>query len=176
MGWGNYPRGVLNFQPTLQEFQPSQIKSSGSPLPTVTLQNVASGLFQMTFGPVLGTPGSGGLEISSVSTCAPGGSELAINGDDFKNTESVTFGGLGGLDASFLVDSNTEVTARVPFDANPGPIVISTPDGRATSPSSFTVGIPRGGACSPLGRNECCPGLTCRAFHCFITCAYACEF
>jgi hypothetical protein len=45
----------------------------------------------------------------------------------------------GSDDASFTVNSDTQVTAIVPAGAVTAPIYITTPGGTAVTPSEFTV-------------------------------------
>ena len=52
------PLWILNYNDgTLNEFVPSQIMSSGSPTPKVSLSNTSSDAYQITFGPVDGKAG-----------------------------------------------------------------------------------------------------------------------
>ena len=52
------PLWILNNNDgTLNEFVPSQIMSSGSPTPKVSLSNTSSHAYQITFGPVDGKAG-----------------------------------------------------------------------------------------------------------------------
>ena len=52
------PLWILNYSDgTLNEFVPSQMMSSGSPVPKVSLSNTSSDAYQITFGPVDGKAG-----------------------------------------------------------------------------------------------------------------------
>lgn len=53
------------------------------------------------------------------------------------HTSTAKFGGVAAT--VFTVDSNTQVTATMPYGAATGKISITTPGGIAKSPASFTV-------------------------------------
>ena len=61
---------------------------------------------------------------------------VTITGSNFVSASAVTF---NGTSASFMVDSGSQITAKVPLTATTGPIAVVTPSGTATSASSFTV-------------------------------------
>lgn len=67
----------------------------------------------------------------------PVGTVVTISGVSLTQTKSVTFGGVKAT--SFTVNSDTKVTATVPTGAKTGKIVITTPGGTASSPTTFTV-------------------------------------
>src|SRR4030095_17063996 len=59
-----------------------------------------------------------------------------ITGTGFFGASAVTF---NNTNATFMVDSNTHITATVPAGATTGPIKVTTPGGTATSATNFTV-------------------------------------
>lgn len=67
----------------------------------------------------------------------PVGASVTITGTGLINTTKVTFGGVGAT--TVTINSDTQVTAAVPTGAKSGRIVITTPGGKATSATSFTV-------------------------------------
>jgi IPT/TIG domain len=66
------------------------------------------------------------------------GSSVTITGTNFINPSAVRF---NGIDATFTVNSTTQITATVPVGNTSGPITVATSGGTATSFSSF-VGPP----------------------------------
>jgi RNA polymerase sigma factor (sigma-70 family) len=76
-------------------------------------------------------------EISGTSPgSGPAGSTVNIGGRGFTGATSLTFNGVA---ASFTVKSDGLITAVVPAAATNGSISVTTPNGTATSSSSFTV-------------------------------------
>ena len=75
-------------------------------------------------------------------TSGPVGSSVAISGTSFNGATAVTF---NGVSASFAVTSDSAVQATVPAGATTGPISVTTPQGTATSGTSFTVTVPTAG-------------------------------
>jgi uncharacterized repeat protein (TIGR03803 family) len=67
----------------------------------------------------------------------PVGTEVQITGVSLEQTKVVTFGGVKAT--SFIVNSDTQVTAAVPTGAKTGKIAIGTPGGTAVSATNFTV-------------------------------------
>jgi hypothetical protein len=103
-----------------------------------------------TTGPIAVTTG-GGTAISAddftvpvppkISSFSPdsgrGGTSVTILGDHFTGATSVKFHGTNAL--RFTVDSDGKITAVVRSGTTTGPIVVTTPAGKATSSTSFTV-------------------------------------
>ncbi len=75
--------------------------------------------------------------ISSFSPpSGPVGTSVTIFGDNFGGTQAVRF---NGVNATFTVNSSTQITATVPVGATTGPITVTTPAGTATSQTPFVV-------------------------------------
>jgi hypothetical protein len=76
-----------------------------------------------------------------VSGFSPGsgsvGTSVTITGSNFVNATAVSFGGVTA--ASFIVDSNTQITSTVPTNAVTGPIGVTAPGGTAWSSNPFTL-------------------------------------
>jgi hypothetical protein len=64
------------------------------------------------------------------------GARVEIVGANFTGASSVTF---NGTNTTYTVDSDSRIQAIVPASATTGQISVTTPNGVATSPSSFTV-------------------------------------
>jgi hypothetical protein len=64
------------------------------------------------------------------------GTAVTITGTSFTGAKKVTF---GGVSATFTVDSDTQISTAVPVGAVTGKITVTTPGGKATSASNFTV-------------------------------------
>jgi cytochrome c peroxidase len=73
---------------------------------------------------------------SFAPTSSPVGAGVTITGTNFTGATAVSFGGKA---ATFTVNNSGTVTTSVPFGAATGPIIVTTLDGTATSPASFTV-------------------------------------
>jgi macrolide-specific efflux system membrane fusion protein len=71
-----------------------------------------------------------------IPTSGPTGSSVTLVGSGFTGATTVSFNGRA---ARFTVNSDTQLTATVPFRATSGPLTVATPVGRATSAASFTV-------------------------------------
>jgi hypothetical protein len=114
----------------------------GEPVSVVRafVQNVAPGVSVCTTDMLSGdlcTDRASRPAITSFSpTSGAAGTSVTITGSGFDGATSVTFGGVA---ASFMVHSGTEIMATVPTGAVSGPIVISTPAGTVASSGSFTV-------------------------------------
>jgi fibronectin type 3 domain-containing protein len=66
----------------------------------------------------------------------PVSTSVSINGTNFTGATAVKF---NGMSATFAVTSDSAVRATVPVGATSGPISVATPQGTATSGTSFTV-------------------------------------
>jgi uncharacterized repeat protein (TIGR03803 family) len=73
---------------------------------------------------------------SFTPTSGPVGTPVTITGVSLTQASKVTF---GGVKATFVANSDTQVTADVPTGAKTGKIAITTPGGTATSSAVFTV-------------------------------------
>ena len=67
------------------------------------------------------------------------GAAVTITGTAFTGAIGVRF---NGTPAAYTVDSYSQITATVPVGAMTGPIRVQTPDGWATSSTSFIVTTP----------------------------------
>ncbi|MEI8083844.1 MAG: IPT/TIG domain-containing protein, partial [Actinomycetes bacterium] len=66
----------------------------------------------------------------------PAKTEVTIDGSGFTGATAVTFNGIAA--ASFAVDDDTRITAKVPAGNATGPIQVTTPGGTYTTLGSFT--------------------------------------
>jgi hypothetical protein len=76
---------------------------------------------------------------SFTPTSGPVGTTVAISGEHIAGATTVAF---NGTPASFVVSSDTQISATVPSGASTGPISLTTPAGNATSTTAFTVTVP----------------------------------
>ena len=80
------------------------------------------------------------LVTPAIKTIAPAsgpvGTSVMITGTGFTGATKVT---VGGVSATFTVNSASQITAKVPVGAKTGKIVVTTPGGTATSTSTFTL-------------------------------------
>lgn len=67
------------------------------------------------------------------------GTSVTISGSNLTGATAVAFNGTA---ATFTVVSDTQVNATVPSGATSGPITVTTPNGTATSSTSFSVTAP----------------------------------
>lgn len=76
-----------------------------------------------------------------IFTFSPGsghaGDSVTINGTNFTLATSVLF---NGVNATFAINSDLQITATVPAAAVTGPITVVNPDGSANSASSYSTG------------------------------------
>jgi uncharacterized repeat protein (TIGR03803 family) len=75
--------------------------------------------------------------LSFSPTSGPVGTQVAITGVSLTQTTKVTFGGVAAT--TFVVGSDSQVTATVPTGATTGKIMITTAGGTVTSSGTFTV-------------------------------------
>ena len=75
--------------------------------------------------------------IKTITPSGPVGSAVVITGSGLTQTTKVMFS--GGKAAVFTVNNDGQITATVPTGAKTGHIVLTTPGGTASSPTSFTV-------------------------------------
>ncbi len=102
-----------------------------------------------TTGPITVTPPSSGPLMTTTRftvtpaitsftpASGPVGTVVTITGTTFTGATAAKFNGVAAT--SFTVVSDTSITATVPTGATTGPITVTTPDGTATSATSFTV-------------------------------------
>jgi hypothetical protein len=76
---------------------------------------------------------------SFTPTSGPTGTSVTVSGAGFTGATGVT---VGGVAASYTVNSDSKITLKVPSAATSGPIRVVTPAGAATSSTSFTVTVP----------------------------------
>ncbi|AKD02775.1 hypothetical protein PKOR_06120 [Pontibacter korlensis] len=76
------------------------------------------------------------------------GTLVTINGEYFSGATSVTFNGVAGTD--LVVNSDTQLTVKVPAGASTGRIKVITPAGEGTSYTDFTVPAPTFSSSSPF--------------------------
>ncbi|MBF6640378.1 T9SS type A sorting domain-containing protein [Flavobacterium sp. J49] len=72
----------------------------------------------------------------SSSACEGSNASIIITGNYIAGTNAVSF---DGTSATFVQNSNTQVTATLPTGATSGTISLTTPQGTATSSTSFTI-------------------------------------
>jgi hypothetical protein len=77
---------------------------------------------------------------SFTPTSGPAGTLVTLTGSAFTGATSVAVGGQGHS-ASFVVDSDTQISVTVPVGATTGVISVITPHGTVTSADSFTVTV-----------------------------------
>jgi hypothetical protein len=109
--------------------------SSGPSAPTIT-----------GFSPPSGSPGT----------------LVAITGTGFTDASDVRFNGASVGAGNFIVDSDSQVTATVQNNSSSGPITVVTPNGSATSSTSFSALPPPGGIAriGEIGRVSNASGTT----------------
>ncbi len=78
--------------------------------------------------------------VNPASGSSTGGQSVTITGTNFTSASAVTF---GGTNASFTVDSSTQITATTPAHvAGAVDVVVTTPDGSATAVNAYTYNDP----------------------------------
>jgi IPT/TIG domain-containing protein len=78
--------------------------------------------------------------ISSFSpTSGPIGTSVTVTGTGFQDTSVVNDVEFNNTNATFTVNSDTQITATVPTGATDGPIEVTDSEGTATSASNFDV-------------------------------------
>jgi len=82
------------------------------------------------------TPTSAPAVTALIPTSGPVHSSVTLIGSGFTGAQAVTF---NGRKASFVVNSDTQVTAKVPTGASSGPVAVTTAGGTGMSAGSFTV-------------------------------------
>jgi hypothetical protein len=81
---------------------------------------------------------SGGPEVFSFTPASgPAGTSIVMTGAEFSDATAVKFNGKNA--GSFMIDSDSQITATVPSGATSGPIAVTSPEGTGTSATSFTV-------------------------------------
>lgn len=96
------------------------------------------------------------ISFSPSNACIGSNAAVIITGNNLIGTSTVSF---NGTLATFVQNSNTQVTATLPFGATTGTISITTPSGTGTSSSNFTVNpLPTIAAIS--GATDVCIGST----------------
>lgn len=80
---------------------------------------------------------SGGpIILSFAPTMGPVGTPVTLMGTGFTGANNVSF---NGTSATFMVDSDMQISTSVPAGATTGPISVTTPEGTGESSSDFTV-------------------------------------
>ena len=103
--------------------------------------------------------GGPGPTVSGFSPAGgPVGTEVDVQGTGFTGATDVSFG--GASDPSFVVDSDTDITAHVPGGATSGTISVTTPAGTGTSSTSFTVTTTAPPAITSVKPTRAKPGAT----------------
>jgi IPT/TIG domain-containing protein len=113
------------------------VPSNGSDGPILVHNSDGTATSSSNFNVTSSGGGSGGPTITSFNpTSGPVGTSVTINGSNFTGATSVTFNNVA---ASFNVNNASRITAQVPNGATDGRIRVTTPQGTATSSSSFNV-------------------------------------
>ena len=103
----------------------------------IKVEGVANIFFNISRGFTI-TGSSSTLPTITGFTPASGvvGASVTINGTNFISPSAVRF---NGVNATFTVNSTTQIVATVPTGATTGPITVIQPSGTATSAGNFTV-------------------------------------
>ena len=105
----------------------SETTKTTNTFPTTTVTTTVSTTTETTPAPELA---------SFVPASGSPGTSIVIRGRGFTGSTAVSVNGTG---ASFSVDSDISITARLPANATSGPITVQTPGGTLTSSASFVV-------------------------------------
>ena len=101
---------------------------------------VSTGPISLTRSNLTFATSSNFFAAASITSFSPGlgrlGTNVVITGKNFVGTTAVKF---NTVVASFMVDSNTQITATIPAGANTGLINVTAPGGQAFSSSNFVV-------------------------------------
>jgi hypothetical protein len=73
-------------------------------------------------------------------TSGPAGTQVVITGQNFTGATGVAFGGTPA--ASFIINSNTQITATVAPGTTNGPVTVTNASGTGTSSGNFTITLP----------------------------------
>jgi hypothetical protein len=79
---------------------------------------------------------------SFTPTSGPIGTSVTITGTGFQDASVVNDVEFNNTNATFTVNSDTQITATVPMGATDGPIEVTDSEGTATSASNFSVETP----------------------------------
>jgi hypothetical protein len=106
--------------------------STNFPTPTASPSPAGDAFVVRLSVPVLGSP-----TLSSFSPSgAPIGASVTLTGTNFTGDTLVQF---NGITATAVINSTTQATVTVPVGATSGPIVLTNPQGAATSAANFEV-------------------------------------
>ena len=129
-----YPIVLANATPN-DGFEMVTIPGTPSPTSRIKVEAVGNVFFNVSGGFIIGGTANAAPTISSFSpTTGPAGTVVTIEGTNFIAPSAVRF---NGLNASFTVNSTTQIVATVPVGVTTGPITVVTADGTATSSASF---------------------------------------
>lgn len=93
---------------------------------------------------------------SPSNACSGTNPTITITGTNFNGATAVTFNGTA---ATFIVNSNIQISATLPAGATTGTISVTTPAGTGTSAASFTIN-PSPTVAAITGTLIVCPGAT----------------
>lgn len=110
--------------------------NSGSFTITVTATDNCGATSTRTFVLNVNAYGKGPIIASFTPPSGPFGTSVTISGFNLGTVRQVIF---NNQPATFTIDSNTQITATVPFGATTGPISVVSTTGTATSATPFTV-------------------------------------
>ncbi|HNJ39717.1 MAG TPA: IPT/TIG domain-containing protein, partial [Acidobacteriota bacterium] len=103
---------------------------------TVTATDNCGATSTRTFVLNVNAYGKGPIIASFTPPSGPFGTSVTISGFNLGTVRQVIF---NNQPATFTIDSNTQITATVPFGATTGPISVVSTTGTATSATPFTV-------------------------------------